>query len=104
MSAGRPGGDAGADLVQTELERVVRRWQQLPLDRALRASGVFHEVVQALADEVASVTGMPPAPVPDLGPAVLPDQLRVMAHDWTLAGLPPQALGERLTALRRALP
>lgn len=104
MSAGRPGGDAGADLVQTELERVVRRWQQLPLDRALRASGVVHEVVQGLADEVAAATGLPQAPVPDIGPAVLPDQLQVMAYDWLQAGLPVDALGERLTALRRALP
>lgn len=94
--------DAGA--VPTELERVVRRWQQLPLDRALPAVPAVAAVVQGLADEVSDVSGVPRTPVPDLGPAVLMDQLRVMVFDWRAAGLPPGELGERLTGLRRALP
>ena len=53
---------------------------------------------------VSDATGTPRATVPDLGPAVLMDQLRVMVHDWQGAGLSPQDLGRRLTALRRTLP
>ncbi|HSP61046.1 MAG TPA: hypothetical protein VLO09_08290 [Ornithinimicrobium sp.] len=90
--------------VHTELERVVRRWQQLPLDRALPAVPGVAALVQDLADGVSDVTGRPRATVPDLGPAVLMDQLRVMVYDWQEAGGSPQELGQRLTALRRTLP
>ncbi|SOC53886.1 hypothetical protein [Ornithinimicrobium cerasi] len=96
-----PDQRVGADV---ELERVVRRWQQLPLDRALPAGPGFLEVVQSLADAVSDAEGMPHDPVPDLGAAVLPDQLRVMVHDWRSAGLAEEELAQRLTALRRALP
>ena len=92
------------DTVGTELERVVRRWQQLPLDRALPAVPVVHDVVQALADATAEVTGLPRTAVPDLGPAVLMDQLRVVVHDWRAAGQDEAELARRLTGLRRTLP
>ena len=91
-------------LVGTELERVVRRWQQLPLDRALPAVPGVAAVVQELADAVSVARGMPLDRVPDLGPAVLMDQLAVMVYDWRQAGLPSTELADRLTALRRALP
>lgn len=90
--------------VGTELERVARRWQQLPLDRALPAVPAVREVVQSLADETGAATGLAPTAVPDLGPAVLMDQLRVMVHDWRAAGLPEDELAACLTALRRTLP
>ncbi len=45
---------------------------------------------------------MPSAPVPDLGPAVALDQLRVMTFDAVQAGL-GQPLAERLADLRRTL-
>ena len=96
-----PGDLVGADL---ELERVVRRWQQLPLDHALRAVPAVRQVVQALADDTARAGGLPLTEVPDLGPDVLPDQLRVMVHDWRAQGLAEDELAQRLTALRRALP
>ncbi|CAN5477660.1 hypothetical protein BH23ACT6_BH23ACT6_01500 [soil metagenome] len=83
---------------------MVRRWQQLPLDRALSASAMVRELVQRLADEVAAASGMPSHPVPDLGPAVLMDQLRVMVFDYQDAGLPPQPLAADLGDLRRSLP
>jgi hypothetical protein len=92
------------DGVGVELERVVRRWQQLPLDRALAASPGLRALVQELADETAGAQGIEPARVPDLGPAVLPDQLLVMVHDYRQAGLDQARLAERVTALRRALP
>ncbi|GGK81115.1 hypothetical protein [Ornithinimicrobium pekingense] len=97
-------GPGRADPAGTELERVVRRWQQLPLDRALPAVPGVAGCVQALADAVAEAEGMPSAPVPDLGPAVLMDQLRVMVYDWRAAGLDEEDLTGRLTALRRVLP
>lgn len=88
--------------IGTELGRVVRRWQQLPLDHALSVSPQVRELVQAVADRVAAAEGMPSAPVPDLGPAVLMDQLRVMVFDHGRAGLDPVPLAVELTALRRA--
>ena len=90
------------DPVRIELERLDGRWRQLPLDLALRAVPAVRALVQALADEVAAARGMPSAPVPDLGPAVALDQLRVMAFDAVQAGL-GHLLAERLADLRRTL-
>lgn len=98
-----PDPRAAREEIGTELGRVVRRWQQLPLDHALSVSGEVRELVQGLADRVAAVEGMPSGPVPDLGPAVLMDQLRVMVYDHGEAGLDPVPLAAELTALRRAI-
>jgi hypothetical protein len=103
---------AGAEaraVVAAELERVVRRWHQLPLDHALSAVPQVRALVQDVADEVAAVEGLPRQDVPDLGPAVLLDQLRVMVHDHARVGLADDArsvavLAARLTDLRRTLP
>lgn len=98
-----PDPRAAREVIGTELGRVVRRWQQLPLDHALSVSPLVREVVQRLADQVATAESMPIAPVPDLGPAVLMDQLRVMVYDYGEAGLDPVLLAAELTALRRAI-
>jgi hypothetical protein len=90
--------------VGTELERVVRRWQQLPLDRALPAVPEVARLVQQLADVAADAQGVERAIVPDLGPAVLMDQLRVVVYDWRDAGLAEEDLARLLAGLRRALP
>jgi len=95
---------ADAERVSDELERVVRRWQQLPLDHALRAAPDVRTVVQHLADEAARLGGLPSGQVPDLGPAVLIDQLRVMVYDHREAGGDVATVAERLTSLRRGLP
>ena len=91
--------------VSDELRRVVGRWQQLPLDHALSRMPSAAALVQSLADRVATVRGLPPQPVPDLGPAVVMDQLTVMVYD--LFQLEPDAdptpVAARLAALRRAL-
>lgn len=84
--------------VSTELERVVRRWQQLPLDHALTHVPVVRELVEQLAAGTAPTAGA----VPDLGPATLMDQLRVLVFDACAAGRAGD-LGERLAELRRAL-
>lgn len=108
MSGTRPAGSSSAGgpsvVVEAETDRVVRRWQQLPLDRALTAYPAVREVVQGLADAVADRVGEERAMVPDLGPGVVVDQLRVMVYDWRQTDLSEADLAERLTALRRGLP
>lgn len=99
-----PSATAARDLIATEVERVARRWQQLPLGHALSASPAVLDLVQRIADEVAAARGWPTRPVPHLGPAVLMDQLKVMVFDHAKAGLDPSPLAERMTALRRELP
>jgi hypothetical protein len=100
--------------VATELQRVVQRWTQLPLDRALSSSGRVRGLAQSLADGVAEATGVPATVVPDCGPATLMDQLTVLVYDAcatalisartsTLASSPVPALGQDLANLRREL-
>ena len=100
--------------VETELQRLVQRWHQLPLDRAQSSSGRVRVLVQSLADGVAEVTGVPASVVPDCGPATLMDQLTVVVYDTcaaavtsartsTLASTSAPALGQDLANLRREL-
>jgi hypothetical protein len=86
--------------VETELRRLVERWQQLPLDKALSRMPVVRPVVQGLADQVADLEERPHVPVPDLGPRVVMDQLTVTVYDAGQAGLDP---GPDLERLRREL-
>jgi hypothetical protein len=87
---------------------VVQRWQQLPLDHAL--SRVPR--VRLLLEDLAGCA------VPDLGPAVLMDQLTVLVYDACEASRPGNAPGpgeastrhtdsaqleQRLTDLRHSL-
>lgn len=69
--------------VAVELKRVVERWHQLTIDRALPHVPAVLEAVQRLADRAAAAGGHPDGapPVLDLGPSVLMDQLAVMVHD-----------------------
>ncbi len=89
--------------VSTELERVVRRWRQLPLDHALSYAGQVRALAQSLADQVAAATGAPLAEVPDHGPATLMDQLTVLVFDASAAGQEGEALEADLASLRREL-
>jgi len=88
--------------VSDELRRVAERWQQLPLGHALSRLGMVRDLVQDLADRVAVSRGRASVPVPDLGPAVVMDQLAVMVWDASAAGVGAD-LPERLASLRRAL-
>lgn len=81
---------------RTELERLARRWQQLPLDRALRCVPAVRALAQRYADAIGG------GPLPDLGPAVALDQLVVTAYDLAAAGQ-PDGLESDLTQLRRTL-
>ncbi|MEI2778722.1 MAG: hypothetical protein V9G19_22690 [Tetrasphaera sp.] len=85
--------------VDTELTRLARRWQQLPLGQALASA----PVVRALIETHAALLH-PDTPVPDLGPAAIIDQLTVLTTDAVLAGrLSPHAASADLAGLRRAL-
>jgi len=89
-----------------ELQRVVERWHQLPLDHALSYASRVRALVQALADDVAQASGVPPSTVPDLGPATLMDQLTVMVYDAITATATPTltaTLAQDLANLRREL-
>lgn len=81
--------------VSDELRRVVQRWQQLPLDHALRCVPAVRLVLDHLTPE-----GLPE--VPDLGPAVVMDQLTVLVHDACRDG-GGAGLEEVLADLRRSL-
>lgn len=88
-----------------ELRRVVERWRQLPLDHALSRMPLTLALVQSLADRVAEWRGVPVRPVPDLGPAVVMDQLTVLVFD-VCAGDPAleaAALARELSGLRQVL-
>jgi len=91
--------------VGIELQRVVERWRQLPLDRALSYAAPVRALVQSLADGVAEASGSASSVVPDLGPATLMDQLTVMVHDRCAGASTEQAgrLAPRLARLRKAL-
>jgi hypothetical protein len=62
-------------------------------------------LVQTLADRVAGWRGRPVQPVPDLGPAVVMDQLAVMVFDACAADPAPDPAGlaSELSAIRRPL-
>ncbi|TWP33464.1 hypothetical protein [Leekyejoonella antrihumi] len=79
---------------------MVRRWQLLPLDHALRASAPVHALAQELADRVADAAGRSRTDLPDLGPATALDQLVVTVYDAQQAGQSAH-LDERLTGLLR---
>jgi hypothetical protein len=75
---------------------VVERWHQLPLDHALSRMPLVAALVQALADDVAESRGRVLQAVPDLGAAVLMDQLAVLVHDHC-AAFPSTRPGTRVT-------
>ncbi|WP_020144933.1 hypothetical protein [Terracoccus sp. 273MFTsu3.1] len=94
--------------VSDELRRVVERWHQLPLDHALSRMPSVRALVQSLADRVAAArgaSGSDAPPVPDLGPAVVMDQLAVMLFDLFRAepDADPRVVAEGLAGIRRAL-
>ena len=116
MSAAQAPRSAVPRDVETELERVVRRWRQLPLDHALTYAARVRALVQSLADEVSAAHGIPATQVPDWGPATLMDQLTVMVYDLMVYELRVQKgteevqrsarstrLAQELATLRREL-
>jgi hypothetical protein len=85
--------DVVAAEARLELDRIRRRWGELPLDRA---EARMPSLRRLLAD-------LTPGPVvPDLGPAVVVDQLTVLVWD-AYAGGRGAGIPELLTAARREL-
>lgn len=78
------------DDISIELGRAVRRWQQLPLDRATVLVPGVHDLMAELAGE----------PLPDLGPGVAMDQLRVVVYDACRGEGEPPHLAQRIAELR----
>ncbi len=84
---------------------MVERWHQLPLDHALSCMPSVAALVQSLADRVAASRDVPRQRVPDLGPAVVMDQLSVMVHDLYRAEpqADPAVVAQELAGIRRSL-
>ena len=84
---------------------MVERWQQLPLDHALSRMPLVRDLVQSLADRVAGLRGRARSLVPDLGPAIVIEQLRVMVFDACAASpdADPTDLANELRGIRQAL-
>lgn len=97
-----PAGSPVPRRAQDELRRLGERWRTLPLAQALRYAGQVLALAQSLADRVAVAEGRSTVTVPDLGPAVLVDQVRVLSFDASAAGL-ADGLADELAGLRRAL-
>ena len=98
-SAGRA---ASLDVVpveaRTELDRIRRRWTELPLAQAEGRMPLLRRLLADLAPRSAEAT----TPVPDLGPGVVVDQLTVLVWD-AYAGGRGDGVPELLTRARRAL-
>jgi len=105
--------------VRSELQRVVARWHQLPVDHALRCMPDVRTLLVRLSSRtVAAPRASGPAPASpahcvapddpsavapdDLGPGVVMDQLTVLVFDACAAGIGQRLEGE-LAELRRAL-
>src|SRR5829696_7589413 len=91
--------------VSDELRRVVERWHQLPLDHAISRMPSVRVLVQSLADRSAGDRNPAGQPVPDLGPAVVMDQLAVMLYDLfqVRPGTDPAGVTDELAGIRRSL-
>ena len=124
-TSGDPGADAGraasgdvvASQARTELDRIRRRWAELPIARAEQRVPVLRHLLADLAPRTfprllalqpperpqAEVAGAQEvAEVPDLGPAVVVDQLSVLVWDAYAQGN-GDGIPDLLTAARRAL-
>ena len=80
-----------------ELARIRRRFTELTVP----AAGDGMRRARPLLDRLTDRLGQPP--VPDLGPAAVPDQLAVLVFDAYAAGMGSD-LAVQLAALRRSLP
>ena len=85
--------------VSAELRRVAERWRQLPLTTAEALMPLVRRLLDTLAGDL--------GPVPDLGPAVVMDQLAVLVHDVCAGSVaagadPAYGLEGSLADLRRA--
>ncbi len=114
---------ASADVVapeaRVELDRIRRRWSELPIERAEARMPLLRHLLSDLAPRSSRliaesppadagpspslrVVDSQPVAVPDLGPAVVVDQLAVLVWDAYAAGR-GDGIPELLVTARRAL-
>ena len=86
-------GDVVAPEARVELDRIRRRWAELPIDRAESRMPVLRRLLADLT---------PGSVVPDLGPAVVVDQVSVLVWDAYATGR-GDGIPELLTIARREL-
>jgi hypothetical protein len=111
------GTDVVAPGARVELDRIRRRWAELPIDRAESRMPVLRRLLADLAPrsfpliadhpprtaaERPGEVGDPQSVVPDLGPAVVVDQLSVLVWDAYATGRGDGIPG-LLTSARREL-
>jgi len=112
------GADVVAPEARVELDRIRRRWAELPVDRAEARMPVLRRLLADLAPRSSRLIANhpprqgsePPAEVgnsqgvgvPDLGPAVVVDQLTVLVWDAYAAGR-GDGIRQLLTEARREL-
>ena len=91
--------DVVPQAARTELDRIRRRWAELPLAEAERRMPLLRHLLADLAPR----TDPPPGDeVPDLGPGAVVDQLAVLVWDAYAVGR-GDGVPELLTGLRRDL-
>ena len=90
--------DVVAPEARVELDRIRRRWAELPVDRAEARMPVLRGLLADLAPRSTPVA----VPVPDLGPAVVVDQLTVLVWD-AYAAEGGDGIPQLLTEARRDL-
>ena len=95
VSSLAPGADVVAPEARVELDRIRRRWGELPIDRAEARMPLLRRLL-------ADLTPRSSGPVPDLGPAVVVDQLTVLVWDAYATGR-GDGIPELLTLARREL-
>jgi hypothetical protein len=76
----RPGADVVAPEARLELDRIRRRWGELSLDRAEAGMPLLRRLLADLAPRSGG------GEVPDLGPAVVVDQVAVLVWDAYASG------------------
>ena len=91
--ADRPGADVVAPEARVELDRIRRRWAELPLAQAEARMPLLRHLVADLT---------PGSVLPDLGPAVVVDQVSVLVWDAYATGR-GDGIPELLTIARREL-
>ena len=96
--AGPGTGDVVPPEARLELERLRRRWGELPLARAEAAT----PLLRGLLDDLGRRSAPQATSVPDLGPSVVADQLAVLVWDAYAVGR-GDGIPELLTGLRRTL-
>ncbi|MCA1783435.1 MAG: hypothetical protein LC679_15045 [Intrasporangiaceae bacterium] len=79
-----------------ELDRIRRRFTELSVPDAEAGMRRARPLLDHLCGELGH------APAPDLGPAVIPDQLTVLVHDAYLGGV-GEGVAQALATLRRSL-